>query len=675
MAGIPPFNPEVPIPNNPFFSLNADRYNLAYPTGVLIFGDYLFVDYSTGNVYISPNPPNNGTVRQITAGPGLETTPPGGITTTGSVALQNIASLTPGSVTYPTISVNGYGQLTLAVSGNTPLTTLSGTEPIYVTGVNPSLTLAIRQASTTTSGAVQIVDSLSSSSTISALSAQQGYNLGLQFSFLGLTLAGQVFAGMIDPATGDIAQLTTGGSALPGLAVGSPVPAGAPVYDGAFFVINADGTYTPPGGVATSVVVNDRLVCIESNWVLLLCGTRLANASSGTAGLTVLATPAEIQARTEQNKVVTAGDLAIMQASETQDGFVELATDAETQAFTDNTRAVTASNLNNLNATTTTRGLVRLVDSTSDPSTTSAPTSAALTTYVNSGLQNASVTAKGDLLVGLSYQSNVILPKGPQESYLTVDTTKPAQGSLDWNVPDSLSTWPVGAIIWYAAVSPPTSLWLACDGAIYDGALGGPYFALYDLIGNTFNQGGEPAGFFRVPDLRGVFIRGWSGAGPNPNPTALDPGRAFASLQADAYLQHNHTVTDPSHLHQFPLLTHNHPSNAPTKTHVHPSNGGSHRHNINGIPNAEVVGDTGGFYDGNAQWGAPQGPDSTSSTTGVSLRSALTSMSVNSANTGLTVDTVTTGLTVDNSPPVAPNPDETRPYNLAMLPMIKFRIA
>jgi hypothetical protein len=42
--------------------------------------------------------------------------------------------------------------------------------------------------------------------------------------------------------------------------------------------------------------------------------------------------------------------------------------------------------------------------------------------------------------------------------------------------------------------------------------------------------------------------------------------------------------------------------------------------------------------------------------------------------TGLSVDTVTTGLTVDNAPPTAPTPDETRPYNVALLPMIKYRI-
>jgi microcystin-dependent protein len=361
-----------------------------------------------------------------------------------------------------------------------------------------------------------------------------------------------------------------------------------------------------------------------------------------------------------------------MVASETQVGFVELATNAETQAFTDNTRAVTASSIGSLQATTTTRGLVQLSDSTSDPSVITTPTANALRAYVDSSLDTAAVTAQGDLIVGVSYQVPGILPKGTNRSYLTVDDTNPSQGSLDWDVPDSLTSWPVGSIIWYLAPLAPTSLWLECDGRLLDGDINGSYYDLFDLIGTTYNQPGDPAGFFRLPDLRGVFVRGWSDAGPNPTPTALDPGRAFASSQATAYKQHFHTVTDPSHLHQFPLTTHAHPTNSGTVTHSHPTIS-SHRHNLNRIKNAEVVGDQGGFYDGNGQWGAPQGPNSVNAVTNITFRSANTGLTVGTSTTGLSVDIVTTGLTVDNSPPTAPSPDESRPYNIALLPMIKYR--
>lgn len=670
---IPPFDDQQPIPNNPFFNPDANRYNLSYPTGQLVFGSFLFVDYATGNVYISPNPPNNGTVKQITAGVGLETSPVGGITTTGTVGLKAISTLTPGSYTYPTIAVNGYGRLTLAVNGPTPIVNLLGTAPIYVSGTNPTRSIGITLASTTARGSVQLVDSLGSTDGTKALTAHQGYNLGLQMSYLGTTLAGQVFAGTINTATGNIAQLTTGGAALGGLTVGSPLPPGAPVYDNAFFVLLSDGTYTPPGGVATAVVKDDRVICINSNWEILLCGTHLASASSVVAGLTVLATPAEVRARTEANKSVTPGALSTMVASDTQDGFVELATTAETQAFTDNTRAVTASSIGTLQSTTNTRGLVLLSDSTSDPSVVNAPTANALKQYVDSSLDTGLVTAQGDLIVGLSYQVPGILPLGTNNSTLTVDDTKPLQGNLDWTVGESLNSWPIGSIIWYCAPLAPTSLWLECDGRLLDGSITGPYHDLYTLIGTTYNTGGEPAGFFRIPDLRGMFVRGWSGSGPNPTPTALDPGRLFATSQADATKQHNHTVTDPSHLHQFPLTTHFHPSNSGTVTHTHTTTS-NHSHSAT-FAVAEEVGDQAGLYDGNGQWGAPQGPNSNSPATNISFRSSTTDLGVGFSSTGISVDIVTTGLTVDNAPPTAPTPDETRPYNVALLPMIKYRTA
>ena len=671
MAGIPPFNSQDPIPNNPFFYPNANRYNLSYPTGQLIFGNFLFVDYATGNVYISPNPPNNGTVRQITAGVGLETSPLSGITTAGSIGLKAISTVTPGSFTYPTIAINGYGQITLAANGNTPLVTLVGTLPIQVTGTNPNRSIGIRSASLAAPGAVQLTDDVYSQSTTTALTALQGYSLGGQMSIIASSLAGQYFAGTINPATGNIAQLTPDGVAVGGLTVGSPLPAASATYNKAYFTITSAGTYTPPGGVATAVVNQDRVYCINGAWQIILCGQRLVPASTTVFGSTTLSTSAEVLALTEPNKVVTPGGLSIMVASETLAGFVELATDAETQAFTDNTRAVTSSSIGTLNATTSSRGLVLLSDSVSDPSVVQAPTANALKTYVDSSLDVANITTKGDLIVGLGFETPGILPLGDNGTVLTIDDTKPTQGSMDWTSGDSLKSWPIGSIIWQLATTPLGGVWMECDGRLLDGDIAGPYYNLYELIGTTYNQPGDPAGFFRIPDLRGQFIRGWSGAGPNPTPTALDPLRTFASTQGSAYKQHFHTVTDPGHIHQFDLIQHAHPTNSTTVQHAHGSSS-NHSHAINNIANAEVVGDAAGFYDGAAQWGAPSGPDSNNPGTNVTVNSSLTGITLQSQVTNISVNTVTTSLTVDNSPPTAPVPDETRPYNVALLPVIKY---
>jgi hypothetical protein len=669
MAVIPPFNPQERIPNNPFNNPEADRYTLYTVTGTpLTFGSNFFVDYRTGQITVAPNPPNNGTVYQITVGPGLISAPSGGIVTTGSVDLDSIPTLTPGSYTYPIISVNGNGHLTLAANGPTPLTTLIGTAPILVSGTGNIRNIGISGATVSAKGAVQLIDSLSSNDGTRALTALQGYNLGSQMQYIGGQLAGQYLAGIVSTTTGNITQLTLEAIALGGLVVGSPVPAPpyTPLdkYDGAFFILQgADATYNVPGGSPVSAVNNDRIVCVEGTWQFLECGTRLASASSGAAGLTILATSTEVQALTEPNKSVTPGSLAVMVASDTQVGFVELATDAETLAFTDATRAITSSNLDKVCATTATRGIVRLTDSIADPSVITAPTANALKKYSDSSLDAATITAQGDLIVGQSIATPAILPLGTQASLLVVDDTKPL--GIDWDIPDSQTTWPVGSITWYLASVAP-ALWVPCDGSMYDGSISGPYFQLYDVVGITFNTGSEPAGFFRVPDLRGVFIRGWDAAGGTAR--ALDPGRIWGSRQGDAYQQHNHGVTDPGHVMPFPLCTHDHAKTDPG--HVHGKTDPGHYHCLNNWSVSEVVGNTPSWYDSvGSSFGKPQ---TTTQKTGISIDPGVTNFTLASKQSSLTVQTCTTGLTVDNAPPTAPSPDESRPNNRALLPMIKY---
>ena len=668
---IPAYNPSNPIPNPPFNNPTANYYNLTSGVGQLIFGDNWFVDYTTGTISVQPQAPNNGTVFQVTSGNGLVTSPLGGILTTGSISLAPQSGAVAGSYSFPLISVNGYGQIYFALDALPVLQTLTATLPIQVSGSNSTRNVGIRQASISATGAVQLSDSLYSTDKTKALSAQQGGSLGYQMGALSSFAGGQIFGGQISATTGNVTLVTPGGSSFPGIVVGSQLPTASSVYDGLFFIIENTGTYTPPGGSPTAVVKDDKVICLDGTWEVILSGTRLASSSTGAAGLTTLATGAEVQALTEPNKSVTAGSLSGMIASETQTGFIELTTNPETQALTDSTRAVTASSLNTLSATTATRGIVRLVDSTSDPSITSAPTSNALTQLANDGIDNADIIAKGDLIVGLNYQDPIILPAGTNNSQLTVDDSKLAQGGLDWNVPDSATSYPVGSIIWYMSAATPPSVWLVCDGRLLDSSIGGLYFDLFSIIGTTFNTGGEPAGFFRIPDLRGYFVRGWSGSGTNPVPTALDPGRLFATTQTDAYKQHFHNVTDPGHCMPMPLTQHNHADNAATVQHTHGSNSGSHAHSGQNFVISEVVGSTPGFYDGFG--GQPRLGQLSTAFTGVSISSALTGLTIDSEVTGITAtEIVVTGLTVNNAPPTAATPDESRPYNVALAPIIKF---
>lgn len=93
----------------------------------------------------------------------------------------------------------------------------------------------------------------------------------------------------------------------------------------------------------------------------------------------------------------------------------------------------------------------------------------------------------------------------------------------------TLPTVPPGIILPYAASTPPAGF-LECDGAAISRTT---YAALYAAIGTTFGVG-DGSTTFNKPDLRGYFLRGWD------HGRGVDPGRAFGSVQGDAFGAHNH---------------------------------------------------------------------------------------------------------------------------------------
>lgn len=107
---------------------------------------------------------------------------------------------------------------------------------------------------------------------------------------------------------------------------------------------------------------------------------------------------------------------------------------------------------------------------------------------------------------------------------------------VDTNFTNLQHNMPVGAYIDYPVNDdiPPT--WLECDGSELDQTV---YSALYNVIGTTFNTGGETAGHFRVPDTRGYFSRHLDTTqGVDPNGSGRTPG----DIQADEVRYHNHSV-------------------------------------------------------------------------------------------------------------------------------------
>lgn len=638
----PNFIPNQAIPNNPFYS--PQSWNFVTAGGSLIFGSGFLVNATTGYVQNAPGPIPPGTVTSITAGVGIVTSPVGAIINTGSISLAPVGgSLVPDTYTYTTLTVDTYGRVTSAINGVTPVQSVVGVAPIIITGSAPSVSVGITPATTTASGSVQLRDDLVTPASDLALTALQGYILNQQVGAIASTAGNQYLAGTFNAATGLLVSVTAAGTANT-FAVGANLPTAVGAGPGAYVIVTTAGSYNPPGGGGPyAAVPGDQFLTDGASWFFIACGFRPTYATTSIPGIVELATPAEVVPLANNTLAVTPFSLSTMIASTTQKGFAELATDAETLALTDATVVVTPSNLNILQASTSQRGIVQLSDDINSTSTTQAATANALRQVNDLIIPKTIITAKGDLIVGQSNGVPAILPQGSNGSVLTVDTTKPL--GLDWTVPGATNTVPVGVISWFTtsvAANLPVG-WVVCDGSSYPDTVDlspgipNPYYDLFDIIGSTYGSAGAT---FQVPDLRGLFVRGWNDAGGTPG--LLDPGRAFASIQTSAV---------QTHIHPVQSLTHTHGVNVIDPGHNHSA------------ASATVVGGSPGYYPGNNNFGDTTpagGPGGAGfATTGISA----------TAGDGL-VGPDGTYNTLVNTAPTPTN--ETRPVSIALLPIIKY---
>ena len=108
--------------------------------------------------------------------------------------------------------------------------------------------------------------------------------------------------------------------------------------------------------------------------------------------------------------------------------------------------------------------------------------------------------------------------------------------NLDQNASrfEPVNAVPVGAVNTFAMNVPPAG-WLACDGALVSRTT---YSSLFNVVGSTYGSG-DGSTTFKLPDLRGEFVRGWDDG------RGVDTGRGFGSSQADEFKSHTHTGTNP----------------------------------------------------------------------------------------------------------------------------------
>lgn len=89
---------------------------------------------------------------------------------------------------------------------------------------------------------------------------------------------------------------------------------------------------------------------------------------------------------------------------------------------------------------------------------------------------------------------------------------------------------PTGAVMMFCSVAIPNG-WKECNGSSLDKTQP-ENLDLFNLLQYTFGGSGNN---FSLPDLRGLFVRGWD------NERGFDPNRTLGSFQDEAFKSHTHT--------------------------------------------------------------------------------------------------------------------------------------
>ena len=100
---------------------------------------------------------------------------------------------------------------------------------------------------------------------------------------------------------------------------------------------------------------------------------------------------------------------------------------------------------------------------------------------------------------------------------------------------------PAGTIITFGGASAPTG-YLACQG---QEVLISAYSALHAAIGTAWGSASSPTSHFKLPDLRGAFLRGTGSHGTSNMANGSDfAGQAVGSFENDQFQGHYHNFSN-----------------------------------------------------------------------------------------------------------------------------------
>ena len=295
-------------------------------------------------------------------------------------------------------------------------------------------TISVKSSSTSQPGVVQLVNTVTSTSTTEALTAAQGKNLQDQIDNLVIT-SNLTLAGTIDGSTGLLVTVTAAAAALvPPFVPGAALPATAAGNAEFFVIVTVGGTMTPTGGTPVLTSVGDWFLSSGTAWEFLDVGYQPGYASTTVPGVIQLATQGEVDAGTDATKAVTPATLSaayLALAGGTMTGQIN--------ALTVNIATGESVTFNNGEGGT----IEGISDSTSTTSSVIAASATAVksaydladdaNTLAGNAVPKSAYSAKGDLLGATGAAAYSALPVGTNGQVLSANGA--CSTGLQWVTP------------------------------------------------------------------------------------------------------------------------------------------------------------------------------------------------------------------------------------------------